>query len=50
MGYYVINFVSEAYTLQDENKCDRKISSACELVVKAKYLRNMKEKKKLILE
>ena len=38
MGYYVIKFVSEAYTLQYENTCDGKISSADELFFKAKYL------------
>ena len=35
MGYYVIKFVSEAYSLQEENTCDRQIISAEELVVKA---------------
>ena len=38
MGYYVIKFVSEAYTLQHYTTCDRQISSVGELVVKSKYL------------
>ena len=41
MGYYVINFVSEAYTLKYDTTCDGKISSAGELDVKAQYLRCM---------
>ena len=28
MGYYVIEFVSEAYNLQDDTTCDRQIISA----------------------
>ena len=39
MGYYVIKFVSEAYTLQDDNSRDGQIISSGELVFKAKYLR-----------
>ena len=35
MGYYVIKFVSDAYTLQENTTCDRKIISAGELFVKA---------------
>ena len=35
MGLYVIKFVSEAYYLQDDTTCDRKISSSSELVSKA---------------
>ena len=38
MGYYVIKFVSKANTLQDNTRCDRRISSAGELVVKAQYV------------
>ena len=44
MGYYVINFVSEAYTLQYYTKCDRQIISASELFFKAQYLSCMQEK------
>ena len=43
MGYCVIKFVSEAYTLQDDTTCDGKISSVDELFVKAQYLNCMKE-------
>ena len=38
MGYYVIKFFSEAYTLQEDITCDGKIISAVELVVGSKYL------------
>ena len=44
IGYYVIKFVSEAYTLQDDTKCDGQISSAGELVVNEQYIICMKEK------
>ena len=43
MGYYVINFVSEAYKLQDEITCDGQIFPAGELLVKAQYLSCMQE-------
>ena len=36
MGYYVINFVSEAYTLKKDTTCDGKISIAGEIFVKTK--------------
>ena len=35
-------FISEAYTLQDNTKIDRKIITVGELVVKAKYFCSMK--------
>ena len=38
MGYYVIKFVSEAYTLQDDTTCDRTIVSAVELFFNRQYL------------
>ena len=44
MGYYVINFASEAYTLQEDTKCDEKIITAGEMFVKAQYLSFMKKK------
>ena len=44
MGYYVIKFVSEAYTLQDDNSRDGQIISSGELVFKAQYLSCMQEK------
>ena len=44
MRYYVIKFVLEAYTLQDNTTCDIKIISFGQLVVKAQYLRYTKEK------
>ena len=43
MGYYVIKFVSESYTWQDDTICYGQISSAGELVVKAQYLICMQE-------
>ena len=42
-GFYAIKFISEVYTLQNNTKFDGKIISACELVVKAKYLCSMHE-------
>ena len=50
MGYYVIKFVSEAYTLQDDTEHGGKISSADEVVVKAQYLRCMQENTNWYLE
>ena len=44
MGYYVINFVSEAHTLQDDTTFDGNISPAGEIFVKAQYLRCLQEK------
>ena len=38
MGYYVIKFMSETYTPQEEIMCDEKISTAGELFVKAQYM------------
>ena len=37
-GFYVIIFISEAYTLQNNTTIDGKIITAVELVVKAQYL------------
>ena len=45
MGYYVIKFFSEAYTLKYDTKCDGQISSASELVIKAQYLSCIQENK-----
>ena len=39
--FYVIMFISEAYTLQDNTKVDGKIVTAGELFVKARYLCSM---------
>ena len=39
MRYYVINSVSEAYTLQEDTVCDLQISSSGEIVVKAQDTR-----------
>ena len=36
--FYVINLISEAYTLQNNTTIDGQIISAGELVVKAQYL------------
>ena len=38
MGYHVIKFLSEAYTLQGDARCDGKSSLAGDLVVKAHYM------------
>ena len=38
MGYYVIEFVSEEHSQQEDTKFDVQISTAGELVVKVQYL------------
>ena len=38
MRYYMIKFISESYTLQEDTTCGRQIISAGELIVKAQYL------------
>ena len=43
MGYCVIKFISQAYTLQYDTKRDGKISTDVELVFKAEYLIYMQE-------
>ena len=42
-GFYVIQFISEAYTLQNNTKVDRKFISAGGLVFKVKYICSMQE-------
>ena len=42
-GFYVIQFLSEAYTLQNNTTIDGQVISAGELVVKAQYLCSMQE-------
>ena len=37
-GYCVVNYTLDAYILQEETTCERKISKAGELVFKAQYL------------
>ena len=44
MGYYVINFFSEAYTLLEDTTCYGKIISSGELFIKAHYLSCIQEK------
>ena len=39
MGYYVIKFVSESYTLQEETTCDVIIINSGELVVKSRCMK-----------
>ena len=45
MGYYEIEFVSEAYTLQDDTTCNGKTISVGELVFKVQYLSYIQENK-----
>ena len=45
MGYYVIKFISEAYTLHKETDCKVKINSSGELVVKDQYMNYMQDNK-----
>ena len=40
-GFYVIQFISEAYTLQNNTKIDGQVIYAGELVVKAQYIFSM---------
>ena len=42
-GYYVIQLLSDAYTLESNTKIDIQVISAGELVVKAKYLCSIQE-------
>ena len=42
-GFYVIQFVSEAYRLQNNTNIDGKMMSAGELVVRAQYICSMQE-------
>ena len=37
-GFYVIQFLSEVYTLQNNTKIDGQVNYADELVIKAQYL------------
>ena len=46
IGYYVIKFMPEPYTLQEETMCDGQISTGGELVFKVQYLNCMKYKTK----
>ena len=43
MGYYAVNFFSEAYIIQEDITCDGQISTSGELFFKAQYLICMKE-------
>ena len=36
-GFYVIQFLSDAYTLKNNTTIDGQVISTCELVVKAQY-------------
>ena len=42
-GFYVIQFLSEAYTIQNNTTMDGQVISAGGLVFKAQYLCSMKE-------
>ena len=42
-GYYVINFISEAYMLKNNKTMDRKTITAGESVVKAQYICSMQD-------
>ena len=49
MGYYVIKYLSEPYTLQEEQTTDVQVSKAGEFMVKAEYLSLIKGGK-MVLE
>ena len=42
-GFYIIQFISKAYTLQNDTTIDGQVISASDLVVKAQYLCLMQE-------
>ena len=42
-GYYVMKFISEAYTLENNTTTDGQIISAGKIFVKAQYLFSMQE-------
>ena len=42
-GFYVIQFLSDSYTLQNNTTIDRQVISAVKLVVKVQYLFSMQE-------
>ena len=44
MGYYVIKYLSEPYTLQEEQTTDGQLINAGELAAKGEYLSLMKAK------
>ena len=43
MGYHVIKFMAEPYTLQEGTTCDGNTSTADEIVVKAQYMNCMQD-------
>ena len=47
IGYYVVKYVSDSYTLQGDTTCDCQIITAGELVVRAQYMSYTKENTKL---
>ena len=46
IGYYVVKFLSERYTLQDEKKVDKKFIKVSKIIVKPVYLSIIKSNKK----
>ena len=46
MGYYWIKLMSEPYKLQEVTTCDKQISSAGEIILKAHYINFMKDNTK----
>ena len=44
--YYMIKFISEPYTLQEETLCDEKIISDGKIVVKVQYMNCMQDNTK----
>ena len=43
-GFYVIQFISDSYTLQSNTKIDGKVISSGKLIAKSPYLCSMQEK------
>ena len=48
MAYYVVKYVSDAFTLQEYITTNNKVSNAVELAVRAEYLSSTKEEKIVI--
>ena len=46
IGYYVVKFLSELYTLQDEKKVDKKFIKVSKFIVKPVYLSIVKSNTK----
>ena len=46
MGYYVVKFLPEPYTLQDDRKIDKQVIKLGKLIIKSECMCKMKSNKK----